>query len=105
MRLSAITIDAPPDAAPTTVKLFANRHAFTFDNIDTEPDALLRLDVGDLGKPVALRPAKFASVTSLHIFFERDEADVVAVSKLAFAGTVTLGGANVSNIKKIGEES
>lgn len=53
----------------------------------------------DLGQPLKLKPTKFGAVASIAIYVERDGADTVAVSKLAFVGTPT-GRTDVAAIKK-----
>ncbi len=106
VRLAAVAVDGPPETAPTTVKLYANRQTMTFDDVEsTEPDAVLRLGAGDLGEPVKVRPPqRFSAVGSVFVFVERDDAAVVTLSALKFFGAVAAGGANVSNIKKIATE-
>ena len=52
---------------------------------------------------VKLRAAKFNNVSELFLYVEREAADVVALSKLAFTGS-TVEGTNVAAIKKIGED-
>ena len=106
VRLSGIAIDATPDFAPTTVKIFANKKALSFDDVDSEPTFLLRLSIpGDLATVIRLPVTKFNAVTSLFIFVERDDADHVELSSLKFQGVQTQGGADVSQIKKVKEES
>jgi hypothetical protein len=107
VRLSGIAIDATPDFAPTTVKIYANKKALSFGDIDSEqPTFLLRLTIpGDLATIIRLPVTKFNAVTSLFIFVERDDADHVELSSLKFHGVQTQGGADVSQIKKVKEES
>ena len=106
VRLSKISLDAAPDFAPTTVKIWANKKAMAFDDVDSEPTAMLRLSPGDLGTLIRLPVIKFNAVTSLYIFVERDDADHVELSSLKFQGVVAQGGADVSKIhQKPAEES
>lgn len=99
VRLSAIIIDAPPSLAPSSVRLFVNAKALGFDDVETtEPAALILVGEGDLGSPIKLRPSKFNAVNELFIYIEREGAEKVSISKIAFIGAA-MQSTDVSKIK------
>jgi hypothetical protein len=105
LRLSGLILEAPEEAlAPTTVKVFINRPAMTFDDVEgAEPAATFELAPKDFGSVLKLKPMKFSHVGSMFVYAEREGAEVVALSKLALIGSA-VGGTDVSAIKKVGSE-
>lgn len=99
VRLSGLIFDAPPELAPTHVRVYVNARSMGFDDVDaTEPAAVIALGEGDLGAAIKVRPAKFHAVSDLFIFCERAEGGKVALSKLGFLGA-PVGGTDVSKLK------
>lgn len=102
---AALSLNGPKDALPTSVKLFVNRTAFGFDNVDDEPTQELKLTPADFGgdKQLRLKFAKFQSVTSVHMLVDNPDADKTALSLVRFIGA-GIPSADVRNIRK-GEEA
>ena len=106
VKLSAIIIDAPAEQRPTVAKLYVNRPALGFDELDDiEPTQKLALRAEDVagGREVKLKFVSFTRVNSLHVFLDAEGGDVVAVSSLRFVGA-PVAGTDMSKLKKVGEE-
>lgn len=102
-RLTAIRLAGPADgSAPSTVKLFVNKSAMTFDDCEDYP-ATQTLTMSSADATLPLQPTKFPAVTSLTVFIEGNQADAEAtqLSKLELVG-VPLQTTNMSNLKKSG---
>ena len=108
VRLSGLSVSGLADGtAPVTLKLFVNRPALGFEDVGSVEPAqtfgpLTAKDLGDDAPQLKLKIAKFSAVNSLHVYVEAaDDAESVAVSKLAFFGSLVQGGgADWSQLKK-----
>lgn len=104
VRLQGIVFDGPREELPSLVKLYANRSAMGFDDVEgAEATQEVALSGEAAGAVTKLKPAKFASVHSLFIFADRPGDATCAISKLRFVGA-TLQATNMKELKKTGHE-
>jgi hypothetical protein len=94
--------------APRKVRVFVNRPSLGFSEAESDPaeaEFELTAEAATEGRPQALRVAKFASVSSVALFFADNlgGGEVTRVSAIALEGSAgeTF---NVAEIKKVGEE-
>jgi len=71
-RISAIRLEGPADAAPSSISLFVNKIGLDFDSAKSEAATqiipLSKASVSNTSKPVELRYVLFQSVQTLSIF-------------------------------------
>ena len=109
VKLTSISIKAPDaEMAPRKVRVFVNRPSLGFSEAESDPaeaEFELTAEAATEGRPQALRVAKFASVSSVALFFADNlgGGEVTRVSAIALEGSAgeTF---NVAEIKKVGEE-
>ena len=90
IRLHSVAIMGPAASAPKSVKLFANKPDFGFDDVEDAP-ATQEFTLGAAeaaGRAVLPHFVKFQSVTSLTLFVldNQSDGDVSCVSRLSFVG-------------------
>lgn len=103
VRIEAVTLHAAPGAPPPTrLRLFTNRSAFAFDDMEGPPVASFA--VSSLPATFRLNAAKFSACSSLTVCIDAGgDAETVGIGRLCVSGT-TLLSANVSKISKGHEE-
>ncbi|THH08614.1 hypothetical protein EW145_g2581 [Phellinidium pouzarii] len=78
--------------APKSIKLFINKHAIGFEDVEAGEEQTLELSEDDVsqGKPIALHFVKFKSVNSLHLFVESNqgegEEEATRIDRIDFFG-------------------
>jgi hypothetical protein len=104
LRLSGLALDAPPDEAPTVIKVWVNLPTLGFEEVDdVEPAQVLHLTAADVGEGARVLPLKlvrFNKVNSLHIFLEREGADKVALASLRLLGSAVEATKSMSELGK-----
>jgi hypothetical protein len=117
VRIASIVVEAPAGEGPSVVKVWANRATLGFDDVEAiEPAQEFAPSEGDVSPSSAaggggggaasgaaapgfrLKSTRFPVVHNLFLFFDRADADAVAISKLAFFGS-PVQAADVSAIK------
>jgi hypothetical protein len=111
VRLEALVIHAgvcavPDSAPPRAVKLFAQQPNYSFDECESQkPTFEATLTAANLaGAPVKLPLVRFASITSVTLFFPsntRRDATTTFINRLSFQG-IALAGTNMSNLRSSG---
>mmetsp|Transcript_84833 Transcript_84833/g.236166 ORF Transcript_84833/g.236166 Transcript_84833/m.236166 type:complete len:163 (+) Transcript_84833:36-524(+) len=106
VKLKQLELTAPAgDHAPTRAKLFINRKALGFEDVDSvKPTQEIDLEASDKGEPLLIKLdyVNFQRVTSVHIHFENDrepDDEKTEISRLRFFGTSTKR-VDVSELKK-----
>lgn len=104
VKLTGVALRAVAGEAPSVLKLFAERTAFSFDDVEATPaNAAVSLNAAACaGKTLALNTpgAKFpASVSSVAVFLDCEGADATAVSSLTFFGAAAGAGADLTQLK------
>ncbi|CAN0147761.1 unnamed protein product [Pylaiella littoralis] len=107
VKLHSIDFVAPADdSAPSTVKLYLNRHSMGFsDTDDMSPAQTLELTQEDLvaGSASVLKFVKFQRVTGLSIFVaDNNGAEQSCLSSLRFFGS-PVATTNMGDFKKVEE--
>ncbi|KAG1368683.1 PITH domain-containing protein [Cocos nucifera] len=106
IKLHSITIKAPEEEGPKTVKLFANKEHMGFSDVNDYPpsDSIALCPENLKGQPVNLKYVKFQSVRSLTIFIEDNQGgnDISKIQKIVLYGT-TVDTTNMKDLKKIEE--
>lgn len=102
-KIHSIRLGGPDlDSAPKTVKLFVNRTALSFDDVEDLPPTQTLTFRGQ-SATLPLQFVKFQSVNTLAIFIEDNQSDgeVTKVSHLSLIGT-PLHTTNMNDLKKGG---
>jgi len=96
-RVSAITVEAPAEGAPTGLSLFVNKIGLDFDSAKTDtPTQVIELKPEDFtvgaGKPQQLRYVLFQNVSELTIFIPGNlgGGEETRLTKLTLHGTPIL---------------
>jgi len=102
-KLTAIKLAGPGDgSAPSKVKLFINKQSMSFDDCTDYP-ATQEFTLSAAEATLQLHPTKFASVSSLTVFIENNQADgeVTQLSHLQLVGQL-IHTTNMNDLKKGG---
>ena len=102
-KIHSIRLGGPDaDTAPKTVKLFINRAALSFDDVEDLPPTQT-LTLSGQSATLPLQFVKFQSVSTLTVFIEgnQSDGDVTQLSHLSLIGT-PLHTTNMSDLKKGG---
>ena len=104
VKLTGVALRSVAGEAPSVLKLFADKTAFSFDDVEATPaNAAVSLNAAACaGKTLALNTpgAKFpASVTSVAVFVDCEGAETTALTALTFFGASASAGADLTQLK------
>jgi len=98
-KVFALVLTAPPGDEPTTCKVFLNRVAFDFSDVEDEPAFTLALKPAEFGKEQRTLYRKCMAVNCLDLVFDKAGAERSALSSITLIGQPVMV-ADVRNIKK-----
>lgn len=104
-KLSQLVLTAPAGEAPTQLKLFVNKAALSFDDVErglkpAQEFANLDATSFDGTHPLVLKTTAFVGVTSLILFCDRPGADTCALSGIKLLGSNGGATGNLANLGK-----